>query len=210
MYDLVIAAWAWLMGHWEEDGGLQRTEGCWREQAETWRKTLVRGHRDTCVLSRKTCFWNGLDNMNKILQDLQMLHFVCWLWSSWTQSNSRLPTTDPESGLRLAESTVSLVHYFSSAWTSDENLSYKNIQVDTLEESFLQGAVSSSSQKAQPQGTVLPGTFLLYFTGFWNAHWSGLLKLVAACIVKKTLHISLWQTAVPENFIPLYCSTKTS
>lgn len=210
MYDLVIAAWAWLMGHWEEDGGLQRTEGCWREQAGTWRKTLVRGHRDTCVLSRKTCFWNELDNMNKILQDLQMLHFVCWLWSSWTQNNSRLPTTDPESGLRLAESTVSLVHYFSSAWTYDENLSYKNIQVDTLEESFLQGAVSSSSQKTQPQGTVLPGTFLYYFTGFWNARWSGLLKLLAACIVKKTLHISLWQTAVPENFIPLCCSTKTS
>lgn len=87
----------------------------------------------------------------------------------------------------------------------------KNIEVGTLTESFPQGAVSSSSQKAQLQGTLLPGTFLHYIiTRCWNAHSSRVLKPVAAYSVKKTLRISLWQTAVPENVSPFLCSTKPS
>lgn len=149
--------------------------------------------------------------MHKILQGLQTLHFVYWTWNSWTQSSLNLPMTDPESGISPDESTVSLVHYSSCAPTSDEDPSYKNIKVGTLTESFPQGAVSSSSQKAQPPGTVLPGTFLHYnITRFWNAHLSRALKPVAAYIVKKTLDISLWQTAVPENFRPFLCSTRPS
>lgn len=71
--------------------------------------------------------------------------------------------TDPESGISPVESTAPLVHYSSS----EHQLLMKTpltkiIEVGTLTESIPQGAVSSSSQKAQPQGTVLPGTFLHY------------------------------------------------
>lgn len=146
-----------------------------------------------------------------MLQGLQTPHFVYWTWNSWTRSNLNLPMTNPESGISPAESTDSLVHYSSRAPTSDENHSFKNIEVGTVTESFPQGAVSSSSQKVQPQGTVLPGTFLHYnITRFWNAHLSRVLTPGAAYIVKKILHISLWQNAVPENFRPFLCSTKPS
>lgn len=150
--------------------------------------------------------------MHKVVQGLQTLQFACWTWNSWTQSNLSLPMTDPESGISPVESTASLVHYSSS----EHQLLMKTpltkiIKVGTLTESFPQGAVSSFSQKAQPEGTVLPGTFLHYnITRFWNARSSRVLKPVAAYIVKKALRISLWQAAAPENFRPFLCSTKPS
>lgn len=147
-----------------------------------------------------------------MLQGLQTLCFVYWTWNSWIRRNLNLPMTNPESGISPAESTDSLVRYSSCAPTSDENHSYKNIKVGTVTESLPQGAVSSSSQKAQPQGTVLPGTFLHYnITRFWNAHLSRVLTLGAAHIVKKILHISLFGRMQCQKISDLLlCSTKPS